>query len=126
MYWKFSEDREGGARPVLPYSSISRVSSNGVRGRNGILEVEYGEYPQTIVSEDFARTLESAYLNRTINQTGKSYTTDSVSYEDTDIPFQARTHIEYEYNGRKYIRFVADRCISFKPSRLLNAKTHRA
>ena len=98
-----------GARPALPYSSISSISSNKVRGRNGILEVEYGEYPQTIVSEDFARTLERAYSNRTINQTGKSYTTDSViSYQDTDTPFQARTHIEYEYNGRKYIRFVGD------------------
>ena len=101
-------ERNGGARPALPYSSISSISSNGVRGRKGILEVEYGEYPQTIVSEDFARTLERAYSNRTINQTGKSYTTDSVSYQDTDTPFQARTHIEYEYNGRKYIRFVGD------------------
>jgi len=100
--------RHGGARPALPYSSISRVSSNKVRGRNGILEVEYGEYPQTIVSENFARTLERAYLNRTINQTGKSYTTDSVNYHNTSILFQARTHIEYEYNGKKYIRFIGD------------------
>lgn len=106
--WYNVDSRTGGARPALPYSSISSISSNGVRGRNGILEVEYGEYPQTIVSEDFARTLERAYSNRTINQTGKSYTTDSVSYQDTDTPFQARTHIEYEYNGRKYIRFVGD------------------
>ena len=100
--------RSGGARPALPYSSIFSIPSNGVRGGNGILEIEYGEYPQTIVLEDFARTLESAYLNRTINQTGKSYTTDSVKYQNSDTPFQARTHIEYEYNGRKYIRFVAD------------------
>lgn len=107
-HWDVVNGRNGGARPALPYSLISRVYSNGVRGRNGILEVEYGEYPQTIVSEDFARTLERAYSNRTINQTGKSYTTDSVSYQDTDTPFQARTHIEYEYNGRKYIRFIGD------------------
>lgn len=106
--WYSVRERRGGARPALPYSSISSIASNGVRGRNGILEVEYGEYPQTIVSEDFARTLERAYSNRTINQTGKSYTTDSVSYQDTDTSFQARTHIEYEYNGRKYIRFVGD------------------
>ena len=107
-FWYRVYERTVGARPALPYSSISSISSNGVRGRNGILEVEYGEYPQTIVSEDFARTLERAYSNRTINQTGKSYTTDSVSYQDTDTLFQARTHIEYEYNGRKYIRFVGD------------------
>jgi len=101
--------RNVGARPALPYSSISGISSNKVRGRDGILEVEYGEYPQTVVSEDFARTLERAYSNRTINQTGKSYTTDSVGYSDYwDMPFQARTHTEYEYNGKKYIRFVGD------------------
>lgn len=100
--------RAPGARPVLPYLSIFKAASNGVRDDNGILEVEYGEYPKTIVSETLARTLERAYSNKTINQTGKSYTTDSVSYLDTDTPFQARTHIEYEYNGKKYIRFVAD------------------
>jgi len=108
IHWCYVYKRDGGARPALPYSSISSISSNGVKGRNGILEVEYGEYPQTIVSEDFARTLERAYSNRTINQTGKSYTTDSVRYLDSDTPFQARTHTEYEYNGKKYIRFVGD------------------
>jgi len=108
IFWNSVRYRGTGARPALPYSSISSIASNAMRGRNGILEVEYGEYPQTIVSEDFARTLEKAYSNRTINQTGKSYTTDSVSYQDENTPFRARTHIEYEYNGRKYIRFVGD------------------
>ena len=106
--WDYVNSRTGGARPVLPYSSISSISSNEVRRANGILEVEYGEYPQTIVSEKFARILERAYSNKTINQTGKSYTTDSVYHHETKIPFLARTHIEYEYNGRKYIRFVGD------------------
>lgn len=103
----FLSGRSGGARPALPYSSISSISSNEVR-RDGILEVEFGEYPQTVVPEDFARTLERTYSNGTINQTGKSYTTDSVNSRDTDTSFQARTHIEYEYNGKKYIRFVGD------------------
>ena len=107
-HWIDVNGRDGGARPALPYSLISQISTNGVSGAKGILEVEYGEYPQTVVSEDFSRTLERAYSNRTINQTNKKYTTDSVSYEDIDTPFKARTHIEYEYNGKKYIRFVAD------------------
>ena len=47
--WCIVSERNGGARPALPYSSISSISSNGVRGRNGILEVEYGEYTQTCV-----------------------------------------------------------------------------
>lgn len=100
--------RTGGARPALPYSLISSISSNGVRGANGIKEVEYGEYPQTIVNENYSHELERAYNNGVLITTGKHYTTDSVGYPDVDIRFKARTHTEYEYNGSKYIRFVAD------------------
>ena len=100
--------RNGGARPALPYSSIQSISSNGERGANGIKEVEYGEYPQTIVDENYSRELERAYNNGSLRTTGKNYTTDSVRYQDTDTSFRARTHTEYEYNGSKYIRFVGD------------------
>jgi len=104
----FISNRDLGARPALSYSSISSKISSKFRRLNGILEVEYGEYPQTVVSEDFSKILEEAYLKKSMKQTGKSYTTDSVSYRDFDTPFRARTHTEYEYNGRKYIRCVAD------------------
>jgi len=100
--------RNCGARPALPYSLISSIASNNTRGRNGILEVEYGEYPQTVVSENIANNLESAYLNRTMNITGKKYTTDGINCNNRYISFQAISHTEYEYNGRKYIRFVND------------------
>ena len=111
--WFSLANREGCARPVLPYSSISSDSSNKVIGANGIIEVEYGEYPQTIVPISLARTLEIAfanmkYSNNEMKTTGKSYTTDTVNCNDFHIPFQARKHAEYEYNGRKYIRFVGD------------------
>lgn len=79
-----------------------------MRGANGIKEVEYGEYPQTIVNENYSHELERAYNNGVLITTGKHYTTDSVGYPDVDIRFKARTHTEYEYNGSKYIRFVAD------------------
>ena len=100
--------RTGGARPALPYSSISSISSNGVIGSSGIKEVEYGEYPQTIVDEGYSRELERLYNSSNLRATGKNYTTDSVRYQDVVTPFRARTHTEYEYNGRKYIRFVGD------------------
>ncbi len=106
--WNGVTSRYGGARPALPYSSIQSISSNGVRCANGIKEIEYGEYPQTIVDENYSRELERAYNNRSLRTTGKNYTTDSVGHQDTDTPFRARTHTEYEYNGRKYIRFVGD------------------
>ena len=79
-----------------------------MRGFKGIKEIEYGEYPQTIVSENISYLLERAYLHRTLKRTGKSYTTDSVNYSDINVGFKARSHIEYEYNGKKYIRFVGD------------------
>ena len=108
LYCDFANERTCRARPSLPFSSIKNISLNKVRGKNGILEVEYGEYPQDIVPKNIAKLLEKAYSNRILKQTGKTYTTDSVSFEDIAIPFKAREHIEYEYNGRKYIRFVGD------------------
>ena len=106
--WFNVSKRSGGYRPALPYSSIQSISSNGLSGANGIKEIEYGEYPQTIVDENYSRELERAYNNRSLGTTGKNYTTDSVRYQYTDTSFRARTHTEYEYNGSKYIRFVGD------------------
>lgn len=106
--WYSVNTRKGGARPALPYSSIQSISSNGVRGASGIKEIEYGEYPQTIVDENYSRELERAYNNGSLRTTGKNYTTDSVRYQDYDTNFRPRAHTEYEYNGSKYIRFVGD------------------
>ena len=103
------DDRIGGARPALPYSSISSIASNEVRGSFGIKEVEYGEYPQTIVDERFSRELEVNYKKGSgIRKTGKTYTTDSVAYDDYDRSFEPRKHEEFEYKGRRYIRIVGD------------------
>ena len=106
--WKYVDLRIGGARPALPYSSISAISSNGVRGSNGIKEIEYGEYPQTIVTETLSQELENLYNNNILKTTGKNYTTDSVKYDEHNEKFNARIHTEYEYNGSKYIRLVGD------------------
>ena len=106
--WDDVDSRFTGARPAIPYSSIQQVSSNGVIGASGIKEILYGEYPQTIVDENYSRELERAYNNGSLRTTGKNYTTDSVGYQYTDTGFRARAHTEYEYNGSKYIRFVGD------------------
>ncbi|MBQ6324261.1 MAG: hypothetical protein IJI22_05475, partial [Bacilli bacterium] len=106
--WLFANSRTSCVRPVLPYSLIQSISSSIVRDRYGIKEVEYGEYPQTIVDENYSCDLERAYNSGSLKITGKNYTTDSVSFQDTDTSFRARTHTEYEYNGSKYIRFVGD------------------
>jgi len=107
--WDDVDIRNGGVRPVLPYSSISSIASNEVRGNFGIKEVEYGEYPQTIVDEPFSRELEANYKRETgIRKTGKTYTTDSVNFDEYDTSFEARNHEEFKYKGRKYIRIVGD------------------
>lgn len=99
--------RDGGARPVLSYSSIRNISSNGVRGRDGILEVEYGEYPQKVASRRLQYELERAYNcnQSSIRKTGKTYTTDSRKYDEYDKKFSAQIIEEYSFDdGKKYVR----------------------
>ena len=103
--------RNGGARPALPFSSISSIPTNGESGkraRDGILEVEYGYYPQKAVAKDMQERLERAYKNRTISRTKNSYTTDPVAYDNYDTSFQPQAHQEYEYNGKRYVRVNAN------------------
>jgi len=100
--------RFNGIRPGLPYYLISSECSNLSGGINGVNEVLFGEYPQMAVGKDLSTELEIKFNDGDLFPTGKEYTTDSVYYQDTDKRFSARTHTEYEYNGNKYIRFVAD------------------
>ena len=104
--WNYVFLRGGGARPALPYSLIESISSNKVRVKNDILEVEYGEYPQTIASIEISRNLENAYKNGVIEISGKEYTTDSIPNNDYSTKLSPKTHREYIYNGKKYIRII--------------------
>ena len=100
-------ERDGGARPALPFSSISSIPTNGESGkraRDGILEVEYGYYPQKAVSRDMQERLERAYRSGSISKTRNTYTTDSRKYDAYDEKFLAKQHEEYEYNGKRYVR----------------------
>ena len=104
-------NRNAGARPALPYSSIRNISSNGVRGRDGILEVEYGEYPQKVASKRLQDELERAYNynQSSIRKTGKTYTTDSRRYYEYDEKFSAQIIEEYSFDdGKKYVRVKAN------------------
>ena len=99
--------RNGGARPALPFSSISNIPTNGESGkraRDGVLEVEYGYYPQKAVSKDMQERLERAYRSGSISKTRNSYTTDSRKYAACNEKFLEKQHDEYEYNGKRYVR----------------------
>ena len=108
IYWDYVNDCTGGARPALPYSSIKSISLDAARGSSGIKEVLYGEYPQTVASENKSSELETAYNNNSLKTTGKNYTIDSVDLIGYNSRFKSRKYTEYEYNGSKYIRFIGD------------------
>ena len=120
--------RTGGARPALPFSSLSNIPTNGESGkraRDGVLEVEYGYYPQKAVSRDMQERLERAYRRGNISKTGNSYTTDSVAYDDYDTAFQPQTHQEYEYNGKRYVRVEANSYYDGNNFTLSNGEQYR-
>ncbi len=105
---EYCDTRDGSCRAALPYSSIQLISPNFVRGSDGISKFEYGEYPQTAVSKDLQNFLEREYQRNSLKNTGKTYTTDSRKYDAYSEGFSPEVHIEYEYNGEKYVRVKAN------------------
>ena len=123
--------RDGGVRPALPYSSISSFCSPGIINANGILEVEYGEYPQTVVDDEYASELEHIWFNCGLKATGKRYTSDDIVgiYEvSKDIGFQPKFNNEYEYKGNKYVRinyaFCNSGCVLSNGEKIKYSKTY--
>ena len=106
----FASTREFGIRPALPYSATSLISLHGVsnRARDGVLEVEYGYYPQYAISKDKSVELEAAYQEGTIQITGNVYTTDSLNCFEYKNGFLAQDHIEYEFEGKRYVRVIVN------------------
>ena len=102
--------RSVGARPVFPFLSIDDIPTNGLskRAEDGVLEIEYGYYPQRAVSKDMQERLERAYKKGDISRTGHSYTTDSKEYDRYSAPFEPQVHQEYEYKGKKFVRVIAN------------------
>ena len=117
--------RYGAVRPALQSSVIfSQISPNRVRGYNGTEEVEYGEYPQYAADSRMQSILESEY-NRGMNKTWRSYTFDSVKYDDYDTGFNPVTYEEYEYQGKKYIRIRANSDFDGNKFKLSNGVEYR-
>ncbi len=98
------------ARPALPYSLISDIPTNGESGKkiDGILEVEYGYYPQTAVSKKTQSILENTYNCGKLLTTGYSYTIDSRKYNEYNQKFLPKKIREYKHNGKRYVRVKAN------------------
>ena len=102
--WMYASERSGGIRPVLPYLNISDISPYCVRGREGFLEVLYGEYPQYAVDTNLGRILDDSFQAGILRRTGKTYTTDSRKVNENSEIFSPIEHEEFEYNGKHYVR----------------------
>lgn len=85
-----------GIRPVISFSTISDTITSKVRGKDGILEVEWGEYPQKAAPRNIQKELE----NMMSSFTGKIYTI-YVNKKQKNLK-------EFEYNGKKYVRVKAN------------------
>ncbi len=102
--YKYTNRRDNGIRPIMSYSNIKNDISNERINRNGIVEVEYGEYPQYAVDNILQDKLEKLYKNGKLSETGKTYTTDSRKYYENKMDFLPQEHIEYEFDNKKYVR----------------------
>lgn len=128
-------ERYVGARPALPFSSISKIPTNEVSGSHvvdGVKEVEYGYYPQRAADKRMQKNLETAFLSRSLlfyhfhlKKTGNGYTTDSAKYNWYGIPFQKQRHEEYEYDGKRYVRVQAKPNAICQECALSNGETYR-
>jgi len=103
----FTNMRDVSARPVLPPSETVKLTpTNHKTGVNGVEIVEYGEYPQTVADRHTSEKLERLHESKSLHQTGKNYTFDSVDLDDNHTAFKAISYPEYELDGKRYIRVL--------------------
>lgn len=125
-YYDYACKRDVGARPVVSCFSIRNISTNAVREKDGILEVECGEYPQKAASKELQEELEIAYNQSFIEKTGKAYTIDSREYYEFNKKFKGQFIEEYLFdNGKKYVRVKAQPYCSNSEFKLSNGEKYK-
>ena len=99
-YWGYTRDCS--VRPVFEYSSLDCILENN-RANDGVLEVEYGYYPQRAVRRSMQSTLENAYIKDEISKTNNIFTAYPINSDRLDL----KKFDEYIYNGERYVRMIA-------------------
>ena len=102
----FVSVRDCSVRPAIKYSSLDDVLENN-RASDGVLEVEYGYYPQRAVRRSMQSTLETAFINDEIAKTNNKFTTYPVRFVDDEEIFEKEIFDEYIYNEERYVRMIA-------------------
>ena len=97
-YYCYPHERLLGARPALPSSVASSIrlsEAKPSRKISGVDVVEFGEYPQTIATEEVSEKLEKALTTRKLQATGKKYTFDGEEFDAYNTPFSAKEFIAF-------------------------------
>ncbi len=116
-------DRIISVRPALSFSSIDDIltNANSKRAKDGILEVEYGFYPQYAPKSYIQRKLNREYENGRLKKTGNTFTINDGDNED----FYAKNIDEYEYKGKRYVRMFEYKIRMYNVRKLLNKKIYK-
>lgn len=115
-----------GIRPRIDYSLIKDKSTNVTEIIPGVLEVEYGEYPQYVVNEKLEKELFEVFKNGELKKTGKTYTIDNADIYALEQKFEGRAFAEYIYKDKKFILFRPnDNCTNERllDGRIIEAKS---
>lgn len=83
-------------RPMMKYENLNFTSHKTINS-DGVVEVEFGEFPQLIVDKATNRRLEERYLKKA-KKTTKQYHLTNVMEDSIECD-------EYIIDGKKYIRF---------------------
>lgn len=107
---RLMEYKDYGGRPAISYSLIKPKCTNKRINQFGILEVEFGYYPQQVANKKVSTKLEEAFLRNNINKTGNKYHLKPNHYLNRNtyqLSYEALSYDEYEYEGKRYIRFLS-------------------
>ena len=107
-----------GTRIALPFRKNS-ANGESIRAEDGILEVEYGYYPQQAASIEIQEALETAYNRKKLKKTGIKYT--AFLYEDY---FFTQQYEEFQLQGNTYIRVEANFFMDYDSVRLSNGAVY--
>lgn len=97
-------------RPVVDYSEIKKDCTDyHYHQDSGILEVSYGEYPQTVASCELQEELTHCFEKKLLTKTLKKYTIDKIDVTDTIVDSYYEDIEEYLYeNNKKYVRVLSN------------------
>ena len=93
-----------GLRPMIDYSKIEE-NCRVIEEDGDFLIVEFGEYPQNLVEDDIYSELDTCFEENRLTPTGKEYHSYILDWDDFEP--KCLVHEEYQYEGRKYVRFIS-------------------